>query len=186
MFALIMFGAADVSMKSPTFEGVMTALLERSSDPLDREVCVDALTMNSLWVPQTPESRKDVVLAGLWSVLEEQLESGVHNGNLTAIFQIRQLRAELLRHCYSALTRQLPELVGWVRRQESARRVQTAVLRLLDEPAVSRDEVRADVRQSVAAGEVELAFDTMCHWMLEDQVEIEPGYYPAWSRWRKR
>lgn len=46
MSALVAFEVGEVFLKSPTFEGIMTELLERSQDPVDREVCADALVGN--------------------------------------------------------------------------------------------------------------------------------------------
>ncbi len=173
MSALVEFDEGEVSPKSPTFATVVTALLERSTDPADRETCTDALVGNSLWPDQIPQHRKDAVLAALWEVLADQLDSGAHDDNPTAIFQIRQLRAELLRRYYGPLTRQVPGLAEAVRRQEDAGRLRATVLALLDESPISREDVRTDVRESVQAGEFELAFDTLCGWIAEDQVEIE-------------
>lgn len=51
------------------------------------------------------------------------------------------------------------------------------MLKLLDESPISREAVLVDIRESVAAGEVELAFDTMCGWIYEDQLEIDRDYY---------
>lgn len=177
MTALIAFEVGDVRMKSPTFEKVMRALLERSTDPVDQEVCTDALVGNSLWADQIPEQRKGVVLAGLWSVLDEQLRSGVYDDNMTAVFQIRQLRAELVRRYRGLLTQQLPELVEFLRLSESATRLRDAVLRLLDESPIARDEVRADVREAVVEGETALAFEVMCEEIVEAQVGIGPDYF---------
>ncbi|GLY52451.1 MafI family immunity protein [Lentzea sp. NBRC 102530] len=58
-----------------------------------------------------------------------------------------------------------------------SRQLHAAVLSLLAESPVTRDEVRADVQELVAAGEVELAFDTMCSWIFDDQLEIEHDHH---------
>ncbi|ANZ36242.1 hypothetical protein BBK82_09385 [Lentzea guizhouensis] len=57
-----------------------------------------------------------------------------------------------------------------------ARLLVTAVRQLLDSSPISRDEVRDDVRHLLAADEIALAFDTLCSWIFEDQVEISRDY----------
>jgi hypothetical protein len=43
-----------------------------------------------------------------------------------------------------------------------------AVLALLGDSPITRQHVVDDVRQLVRAGEVELAFVTICSWLFED------------------
>ncbi len=52
-----------------------------------------------------------------------------------------------------------------------------AILRLLDDSPVTRDSVKVDVREFVAAGELELAFDLLCSWIYEDELEIDRAYH---------
>jgi hypothetical protein len=87
MSALVAFDEGEVSLKSPTSATVVTALLERSADAVDRETRTDALVGNSLWPDRIPRHREDAVLA-------DQLDTGAHDDNPTAIFQIRQLLDE--------------------------------------------------------------------------------------------
>jgi hypothetical protein len=54
--------------------------------------------------------------------------------------------------------------------------VQAEVLRLLGGSPITSDQVIADVRESVAAGEVALAFDTLCSWIYEDSLPISREY----------
>lgn len=84
-------------MGSLTFEGVIKSLMERSSDPVDREVCKDALELNCLWVDQIAEARRCVVLRGLLDVFDDQLKSGIHADDEVAVLQIRRASDELLR-----------------------------------------------------------------------------------------
>lgn len=58
-----------------------------------------------------------------------------------------------------------------------ARPLQVAVLSLLEDSPITRDEVKVDVRESLAAGELALAFDTLCSWIYEDELEIDREYY---------
>ncbi|MCX2950162.1 MafI family immunity protein [Lentzea sp. NEAU-D7] len=174
---MIAFEVGQVWMKSPTFERIITGLLERSTDPVDRDVCTDSLVMNTLWVEKIPERRKGAVLGGLWSVLSEELLSDAHDDNMTAIYQIRQLRAEMVRRYRDLLTRHLSEIGESLKANESAERLQDVVLELLDESPISQDEVRADVRKAVAAGDIALAFEVMCGWIGEGQADIQPAYF---------
>ena len=54
---------------------------------------------------------------------------------------------------------------------------QAAVLSLLNDSPISSKEVIRDVRESVQAGEIELAFDTIVSWIYEDSLSISPAYY---------
>lgn len=38
-------------------------------------------------------------------------------------------------------------------------------------------EVIDDIRESVGAGEVGIAFDTLCSWIYEDELPISRPYY---------
>lgn len=51
------------------------------------------------------------------------------------------------------------------------------VLALLGDSPITRGRVAEDVRDLVRAGEVELAFDTMCSWLFEDDLPISQDYY---------
>ncbi|MCF0091705.1 MafI family immunity protein [Micromonospora sp. MH99] len=48
---------------------------------------------------------------------------------------------------------------------------------LLDESPLTSTEVIADVRHLMSVGEEELAFDTMCSWLYEDDLPITCAYY---------
>jgi hypothetical protein len=57
------------------------------------------------------------------------------------------------------------------------RHLQAEVLQLLrDSPLESRDVID-DIRESVGAGEVGIAFDTLCSWIYEDARPISRPYY---------
>ncbi|MEU5874201.1 MafI family immunity protein [Glycomyces sp. NPDC047369] len=51
------------------------------------------------------------------------------------------------------------------------------MLALLGDCPITRDHVAEDARDLVRAGEVELAFDTMCSWLFEDDLPISQDYY---------
>jgi len=55
--------------------------------------------------------------------------------------------------------------------------MQAEVLRLLRESPLTSDQVIRDVRESVAVGEVSLAFSTLVSWLYEDELEITPAYF---------
>lgn len=97
MSAMFAFSVGDVSMRSATFEKVMTSLLGRSSDPVDRQVCEDALELNCFWVDQVEDSRKCAVLVSLRSLLGEQLRFGVYGDNEVAVLEVTRLLDELER-----------------------------------------------------------------------------------------
>lgn len=97
MSAMFAFEVGDVSMRSVTFENVITELIGRSSDPLDREVYQNALDLNCLWVDQIPAPRKCPVLVDLYDVLEGSLHSGAYADNEVAIFEITNVMKELVR-----------------------------------------------------------------------------------------
>ncbi|MET8278076.1 MafI family immunity protein [Micromonospora sp. NPDC005174] len=48
---------------------------------------------------------------------------------------------------------------------------------LLEESPLTSAEVIADVRHLMSVGEEELAFDTMCSWIYEDDLTITARYY---------
>nr|BFF25002.1 hypothetical protein GCM10025732_29670 [Glycomyces mayteni] len=52
----------------------------------------------------------------------------------------------------------------------------STVLALLEDSPITRGHVVEDVRGLVRAGEVELAFDTMCSWLFEDDLAISQHY----------
>jgi hypothetical protein len=105
MSALFAFEVGDVSMKSLTFEDVITALLERSTDPVDQEVCHDALKLNCLWVDEIESSRKCAVIGNLHAVLAEKLTLGVYRDNWVAVFEIERLSDELRKRYPECLDR---------------------------------------------------------------------------------
>ncbi|NAS25814.1 MafI family immunity protein [Herbidospora sp. NEAU-GS84] len=51
------------------------------------------------------------------------------------------------------------------------------ITQLLDESPLTSEEVIADVRHLMNVGEEELAFDTMCSWIYEDELSISSNYY---------
>ncbi|TLP62117.1 MafI family immunity protein [Microbispora triticiradicis] len=57
------------------------------------------------------------------------------------------------------------------------RSIRSAILELLDASPVNSVMVRGDIRESVAAGEVGLAFDTLCSWIYEDSLPISTSYH---------
>ncbi|SDI95805.1 hypothetical protein [Nonomuraea jiangxiensis] len=97
MSAMFAFEVGDISMRSMTFEYVINDLLERSSDPIDQQVCQVALDLNCLWVDQINAGRKCALLGNLHDVLVEQLRSGVHSDNWVALFEIRRALDELAK-----------------------------------------------------------------------------------------
>lgn len=54
---------------------------------------------------------------------------------------------------------------------------QAEILNLLDASPVKSASVLRDVRESVAAGEIGLAFDTLCSWIYEDSMPISRSYH---------
>ncbi|WKU04905.1 MafI family immunity protein [Micromonospora sp. HUAS LYJ1] len=48
---------------------------------------------------------------------------------------------------------------------------------LLEDSPLTSEEVIADVRHLMSAGEEGLAFDTMCSWIYEDILPISLAYY---------
>jgi hypothetical protein len=54
---------------------------------------------------------------------------------------------------------------------------QAAVIRLLEDSPIVSPQVIKDVRESVYAGEVELAFNTLREWIYEDALPITRKYY---------
>ncbi|WP_173137350.1 hypothetical protein [Kibdelosporangium persicum] len=94
MFA---FEVGELFMKSPTFGSVIHDLLERSSDPADRQVCQDALDLNCLWVDKIEAARKCAMIVNLSDVLKAHLCSGIHSGNEVAMVEIEAAVNELAR-----------------------------------------------------------------------------------------
>jgi hypothetical protein len=47
---------------------------------------------------------------------------------------------------------------------------------LADSPLTDSDVIR-DIREFLMAGEFRLAFDTMCSWIYEDDLQISAEYY---------
>jgi hypothetical protein len=54
---------------------------------------------------------------------------------------------------------------------------QAALLRLLDDSPIKSSEIIEDVRTSIRAGEIVLAFETLCEWIYEDSLPISRPYY---------
>ena len=54
---------------------------------------------------------------------------------------------------------------------------QAEVLRLLRESPLTSEQVIQDVRESIRAGEVSLAFDILVSWLYEDTLPISPQFY---------
>lgn len=53
----------------------------------------------------------------------------------------------------------------------------TTIISLVhDSPIVATDIVR-DILETVQAGEYEIAFDTLCSWIYEDELSISREYY---------
>jgi hypothetical protein len=55
--------------------------------------------------------------------------------------------------------------------------LQRLILDLLADSPIVREAVIDDVRLLVRVGEEHLAFDTMCSWVYEDDLEITRAYY---------
>jgi len=104
MSAMFAFEVGEAFMKSPTFEVVMTDMLERVTDPVERLVIEDSLDVNCLWVDKIPGERKRGMIALLHSVLTENLRSGRHADNPVAQYEINAVIDEL--------SRRYPEYVG--------------------------------------------------------------------------
>ena len=105
MSAMFAFDAGDISMRSVTFEDVMTGLLGRSIDPVDREICQDAIDLNCLWVDQIPAAQKCPLLVGLFNVLKEFLKGGAYADNQVASFEINNVMKKLIARypeCFEA------------------------------------------------------------------------------------
>ncbi|MQM27338.1 MafI family immunity protein [Glycomyces albidus] len=56
-------------------------------------------------------------------------------------------------------------------------RLADEVLELLDDSPITRESVLADAKLLIDAGEVSLAFDTLCLWLFEDDLVISRPYY---------
>ncbi|WP_182901367.1 hypothetical protein [Microbispora sp. H10830] len=95
MSALFAFEVGDVSMRSATFERIITDLLARSADPADRRACQDALDLNCLWVDQIDAPRKCAFLTNLHDVLAQHMKTAVHLDNEVAVDEIKTVMNEL-------------------------------------------------------------------------------------------
>ncbi|WP_066376093.1 MafI family immunity protein [Herbidospora mongoliensis] len=51
------------------------------------------------------------------------------------------------------------------------------ISQLLEDSPLTSEEVIADVRYLMSVGEEELAFDTMCSWIYEDELPISSDYH---------
>lgn len=96
MSAMFAFAVGDVSMRSVTFEGVISDLLSQASNAVDRQVFEDALELNCLWVDKIAESRKCALLVGLRSVLEGKLRSDAYADNDVAVQEVGRVLSEIL------------------------------------------------------------------------------------------
>jgi len=96
MSAMFAFEIGDISMRSATFENVMTELLARSTDSVDRQVWQDALDLNCLWVDQIPENLRCPLLVSLYDVLLRMLRGEAYRRNDTALFEIGEVMKELV------------------------------------------------------------------------------------------
>lgn len=54
---------------------------------------------------------------------------------------------------------------------------QAEILDLLDNSPITSSDTRTDIRELVQAGEVGLAFDTLCSWIYEDSLAISRSFY---------
>lgn len=57
------------------------------------------------------------------------------------------------------------------------RRIQADIMHLLADSPIVREEIKADVKTLVYAGEIGLAFDTLCSWIYEDSLPISRQFY---------
>ncbi|WP_060177074.1 MafI family immunity protein [Streptomyces sp. IMTB 1903] len=53
----------------------------------------------------------------------------------------------------------------------------TAIEKLLNDSPITREDVVRNVREFLMVGEYGLAFDTMCSWIYEDDLEIPSSYH---------
>ncbi|MET8087953.1 MafI family immunity protein [Micromonospora sp. NPDC005237] len=60
---------------------------------------------------------------------------------------------------------------------ERYQHLRSLISHLLDESPLTSTDVIADVRHLMNVGEQELAFDTMCSWLYEDDLPITSAYY---------
>ncbi|MEU7938050.1 hypothetical protein [Microbispora bryophytorum] len=95
MSALFAFEVGDISMRSATFERVMTDLLARSTDATDRQTCQDALDLNCLWVDQIDAVRRCAFLANLRDVLARHMRTVAHLDDKVAVHEIETAMNEL-------------------------------------------------------------------------------------------
>lgn len=51
------------------------------------------------------------------------------------------------------------------------------ILDALERSPITSNDVIEDIRESVAAGELWLAFDTLCSWIYEDDLPISSAYH---------
>jgi hypothetical protein len=57
------------------------------------------------------------------------------------------------------------------------RQVQADILALLADSPITSTSVMQDIKESVQAGELSLAFDTLCSWLYEDSLPISRAFY---------
>lgn len=57
------------------------------------------------------------------------------------------------------------------------RQAQADIIDLLAESPITSDSVILDVRELVFAGEIGLAFDTLCSWLYEDSLPLSRSFY---------
>ncbi|MFJ1564546.1 MafI family immunity protein [Streptomyces erythrochromogenes] len=53
----------------------------------------------------------------------------------------------------------------------------TAIERLLNDSPITREDAIKNLREFLMVGEYGLAFDTMCSWIYEDDLEISSSYH---------
>jgi hypothetical protein len=57
------------------------------------------------------------------------------------------------------------------------RQVQADILTLLADSPITSTSVVQDIKESVQAGELSLAFETLCSWLYEDSLPISRSFY---------
>ncbi|ONI75604.1 hypothetical protein BWI15_07120 [Kribbella sp. ALI-6-A] len=51
------------------------------------------------------------------------------------------------------------------------------LIELLNDSPITRAKVIQDVRELIVVGEYDLAFDTLCEWIYEDDLPISTAYH---------
>ncbi|GAA3014518.1 MafI family immunity protein [Actinokineospora diospyrosa] len=55
--------------------------------------------------------------------------------------------------------------------------IQAGIMELLAESPITSADVRQDIKESVYAGELDIAFDTLCSWIYEDSLPISRAFH---------